>query len=198
MIEPPAGGAPTLASRLDAVTPLAALVNGSLRVLGGVPSAAVGLIAWWARRRSSGHVLVIATDPERVYADARLWGGEARLGLWPAADTPGFDRIPPSEEVIRRRIATLALLRDGGPALVVASPAGLLRPTLPVAALDGTGEIGRGTRIGRDAVIERLVHLGYRRVTAVTSPGEMAVRGGIVDVFGLDRGRPWRAEWFGD
>ncbi len=198
MIEPPAGGAPTLASRLDAVTPLAALVNGSLRVLGGVPSAAVGLIAWWARRRSSGHVLVIATDPESVYADARLWGGEARLGLWPAADTPGFDRIPPSEEVIRRRIATLALLRDGGPALVVASPAGLLRPTLPVAALDGTGEIGRGTRIGRDAVIERLVHLGYRRVTAVTSPGEMAVRGGIVDVFGLDRGRPWRAEWFGD
>ncbi len=26
----------------------------------------------------------------------------------------------------------------------------------------------------------------------------MAVRGGIVDVFGLDRVRPWRAEWFGD
>ena len=32
----------------------------------------------------------------------------------------------------------------------------------------------------------------------MTAPGEMAVRGGIVDVFGLDRGRPWRAEWFGD
>jgi transcription-repair coupling factor (superfamily II helicase) len=198
VIEPPAGGAPTLASRLDAVAPLAALANGSVRVLGGVPTGAVGLIAWWARRRASGHVLVIATDPETVYADARLWGGEARLGLWPAADTPGFDRIPPSEEVIRRRIATLALLRDGEPALVVASPAGLLRPTLPAAALDGTGELGRGTQIGRDALIERLVRLGYRRVTAVTSPGEMAVRGGIVDVFGLDRGRPWRAEWFGD
>ena len=198
MIELPAGGEPTLASRLDGVAPLGALANGSLRVLGGVPPAAVGLIAWWARRRASGHVLVIATDPETVYADARLWGGEARLGLWPAADTPGFDRIPPSEEVIRRRIATLALLHDGEPALLVASPAGLLRPTLPTTALDGIGEIGRGTRIGRDAIIERLVHLGYRRVTAVTAPGEMAVRGGIVDAFGLDRGRPWRAEWFGD
>ena len=113
MIEPPAGAAPTLASRLDAVAPLTALVGGSLRVLGGVPPAAVGLIAWWARRRAAGHVLVISTDPETVYSDARLWGGEARLGLWPAADTPGFDRIPPSEEVVRRRIATLALLRDG-------------------------------------------------------------------------------------
>jgi len=198
VIEPPAGAAPTLASRLDAVAPLTALVGGSLRVLGGVPPAAVGLIAWWARRRAAGHVLVISTDPETVYADARLWGGEARLGLWPAADTPGFDRIPPSEEVVRRRIATLALLRDGEPALVVASPAGLLRPTLPSGALDHTGELTRGTPIGRDAVIERLVRLGYRRVSAVTAPGEMAVRGGIVDVFGLDRGRPWRAEWFGD
>jgi transcription-repair coupling factor (superfamily II helicase) len=196
--EPRADAAPTLASRLDAVAPLTALAEGSLRTLGGVPAAAVGLIAWWARRRAAGHVLVVATDPETVYADARLWGGEARLGLWPAADTPGFDRIPPSEEVIRRRIATLALLRDGEPALVVASPAGLLRPTLPTGALDGTSELGRGTRIARDAVIERLVRLGYRRVTAVTSPGEMAVRGGIVDVFGLDRGRPWRAEWFGE
>ena len=47
-------------------------------------------------------------------------------------------------------------------------------------------------------MLRRLVGLGYRRVTAVTAPGEMAVRGGIVDVFGLDRGRPWRAEWSGE
>ena len=198
MIEPPADGAATLATRLDGVAPLHALAAGSLRALGGVPAAAVGLVAWWVRCRAARHVLVVATDPETVYADARLWGGEARLGLWPAADTPGFDRIPPSEEVIRRRIATLALLRDGEPALVVASPAGLLRPTLPVAALAATGELRRGQRVGRDDVLRRLVGLGYRRVTAVTSPGEMAVRGGIVDVFGLDRGRPWRAEWSGE
>ena len=198
MIEPPAAGAATLASRLDAVAPLRALADGSLRSLGGIPSSAVGLVALWARRHAARHLLVIATDPETVYADARLWGGEARLGLWPAADTPGFDRIPPSEEVTRRRIATLALLRDGEPALVVASPAGLLRPTLPVSALDATGQLARGQHVGRDAVLRRLVGLGYRRVTAVTAPGEMAVRGGIVDVFGLDRGRPWRAEWFGD
>jgi transcription-repair coupling factor (superfamily II helicase) len=198
VIEPPADGAATLASRLDGVAPLSALAAGSLRALGGVPASAVGLVAWWARRRARRHVLVISTDPETVYADARLWGGEARLGLWPAADTPGFDRIPPSEEVTRRRIATLALLREPEPALVVASPAGLLRPTLPVEALAATGELSRGQRVGRDLVLRRLVGLGFRRVTAVTAPGEMAVRGGIVDVFGLDRGRPWRAEWSGE
>ncbi len=125
-------------------------------------------------------------------------GGEATLGLWPAADTPGFDRVPPSEEVTRRRVDTLALLRQRSPALVVASPAGLLRPTLPPDAIAAALELSRGLRLSRESVLRTLVALGYRRVDAVTSPGEMAVRGGIVDVFGLDRSRPWRAEWFGD
>ena len=42
------------------------------------------------------------------------------------------------------------------------------------------------------------MELGYRRESAVSVPGDFAVRGGIVDVFGVDRARPWRAEWFGD
>ncbi len=188
---------PTLGSLLDGCRPLQEMVDGSVRRLGGVPSGAVGLIAWWTRRRAGRPVLLVASDPEAVYADARLWGGEEGLGLWPAADTPGFDRVPPSEEVTRRRIATLALLHAGGPALVVASPAGLLRPTLPAQALTSSLELRPGTRVSRESVIRALVSFGYRRVDAVTGPGEMAVRGGIVDVFGLDRGRPWRAEWLG-
>ena len=56
----------------------------------------------------------------------------------------------------------------------------------------------RGARLPRDALVARLVELGYRRESAVSVPGDFAVRGGIVDVFGVDRARPWRAEWFGD
>ncbi|MGD0833977.1 MAG: transcription-repair coupling factor [Candidatus Dormibacteria bacterium] len=189
--------APTLSSSLDWAPELGRLLDGSLRRLGGVPGGAVGVIASWLLGRAGRHVLVIASDPEAVYGDARLWGGEERLALWPAADTPGFDRVPPSEEVTRRRIATLGMLAQGEPALVVASPAGLLRPTLPVAA-GGDLELSPGRRAGRDAVLRRLVALGYRRVTAVTAAGEMAVRGGILDVFGLERSRPWRVEWSGD
>lgn len=194
----PAAGGRTLGTLLDACAALQRLVDGSARVLGGVPTGAVGLIAWWAARGAGRNVLLVSTDPESIYADARLWGGEATLGLWPAADTPGFDRVPPSEEVTRRRVDTLGLLRQRSPALVVASPAGLLRPTLPPDALAAALELSRGLRVSRETVLRTLVALGYRRVDAVTSPGEMAVRGGIVDVFGLDRSRPWRAEWFGD
>jgi len=191
-------GAPTLESLLGRAAPLGLVLAGRARRLGGVPEGAVGLVAWWLRRRAGRNVLVVTAQPESVYADARLWGGDSGLGLWPAADTPGFDRVPPSEEVSRRRIATLAMLRRAQPTLVIASPAGLLRPTLPRGALAGTAELERGQRFSRDALLRLLVGLGYRRVDAVTAPGEMAVRGGIVDVFGLDRARPWRAEWFGD
>jgi transcription-repair coupling factor (superfamily II helicase) len=188
---------PTLASSLDGEPELRRLLDGSVTRLGGVPGGGVGIIAYWLLGRARRHVLVVAPDPVSVYGDARLWGGSERLALWPAADTPGFDRVPPSEEVTRRRIATLGMLAEGEPALVIASPAGLLRPTLPVAS-GGILDLKPGARVTRDTVLRRLVSLGYRRVTAVTAAGEMAVRGGIVDVYGLDRNRPWRVEWSGD
>ncbi|MBV8194465.1 MAG: transcription-repair coupling factor, partial [Candidatus Dormibacteraeota bacterium] len=55
-----------------------------------------------------------------------------------------------------------------------------------------------GDHAARDEFLARLVSLGYRQESAVSVPGDFAVRGGIVDVFGLDRSKPWRAEWFGD
>ena len=62
----------TLATLLDGSAGLGRLLDGSLRVLGGVPSGAVGLLAWWAARRAGRNVLVVSGDPESVYADARL------------------------------------------------------------------------------------------------------------------------------
>ena len=63
-----------------------------------------------------------------------------------------------------------------------------------IAALVRSGmTLRRGDTVSRDAVVNRLVALGYRREPAVSSPGEFSVRGGIVDAFGPDRNRPWRA-----
>ena len=168
--------------------------------MAGVPSGAVGLIAWWLRERTSRTVLVVAAESERVYADSLVWDGGSGVAIFPAGDTPPFDRVPPSEEVTRARLATLMRLHaNAGPLLVVASPRGLLRPTLSRSVVEaGLTEVKRGARLPRDELIARLVELGYRRESAVSVPGDFAVRGGIVDVFGVDRARPWRAEWFGD
>jgi transcription-repair coupling factor (superfamily II helicase) len=165
----------------------------------GVPSGSVGLIAWWLRETTNRTILVVSPESERVYADSLVWSGGSGSAIFPAGDTPPFDRVPPSEEVTRARLATLMRLHSREPLLVVASPRGLLRPTLSRSVVEaGLTEVKRGARLPRDQLVGRLVELGYRRESAVSVPGDFAVRGGIVDVFGVDRARPWRAEWFGD
>ena len=167
--------------------------------MAGVPAGALSLLAWWLREHTGRTVLVVTGEIETVFADCRTWDSAGRTTLYPAADTPPFDRTPPSEEVTRRRMATLEALRGGEPHIVVASPQALLRPTLaPELVREGATSLRRGARANRDEFLARLVALGYRNETAVSMPGDFAVRGGIVDVFGLDRNRPWRAEWFGD
>jgi transcription-repair coupling factor (superfamily II helicase) len=189
----------TLRSRLDGVAALRALRDLDRGVVGGVPGGAVALVAWWLREATGLPVVLVGANAESLSSDAALWGGTAALGLFPAADTPPFDRVPPSEEVTRRRLASLTLLASPAVPLIVASPAGLLRPALPVDLVRGESmRLRSGEQHSRDDFIRRAVDLGYRRVSAVSGPGEIAVRGGIVDVFGLDRARPWRAEWFGD
>src|SRR5580704_13356819 len=190
----------TLRERLDQLPELTRLGGARGGIVAGVPSGAVGLIAWWLREKTSRSVLVVAAESERVFADSLVWDGGSGAAIFPAGDTPPFDRVPPSEEVSRARLATLMRLHAGAePLLVVASPRGLLRPTLSRSVVEaGLTEVKRGARLPRDGLITRLVELGYRRESAVSVPGDFAVRGGIVDVFGVDRARPWRAEWFGD
>ena len=195
----PATSAATLRQRLDdldGLERLTGLPGGA--VVAGVPAGAVGLLAWWLRAHSGRDVLVLAGDAEALWQDVAAWGGPAPA-LFPAPDTLPFDRVAPGDEVTRRRLATLSALAGDEARVVVASPGGLARPTLPPDLVRaGTVVLRRGARASRDEVVARLVAFGYRREVAVSSPGEMAVRGGIVDVFPPDRSRPWRAEWFGD
>ena len=192
-------GAKSLLQRLDSVDALRRLLGDTGGTLAGIPSGAISLVAWWARERSGRNVLVVGEDLEALYGDCLVWDPHGRVELFPAADTPPFDRTPPSEEVTRRRLRTLTGLQHGDARIVVTTPQALLRPTLaPELVRDDVARLHRGEHLDRDVFLARLVALGYRRETAVSVPGDFAVRGGIVDVFGLDRTRPWRAEWFGD
>jgi transcription-repair coupling factor (superfamily II helicase) len=48
------------------------------------------------------------------------------------------------------------------------------------------------------ALVTALTRGGYHRAGMVTAPGEMAVRGGIVDLFPISADSPFRIEFFGD
>ena len=49
-----------------------------------------------------------------------------------------------------------------------------------------------------EELVERLAASGYERVSQVTTRGQFAVRGGIIDLYSWHAPLPFRLEFFGD
>jgi len=61
-----------------------------------------------------------------------------------------------------------------------------------------TFKIIKDTVLSLSFINESLFEMGFQRVDFVTSPGEFAVRGGIIDVFSFAYQHPYRIEFFDD
>ena len=63
---------------------------------------------------------------------------------------------------------------------------------------DHCGEIQVGDRYERDDILLQLVSAGYNKAERVEEPGDVAIRGGIIDVFCPSEDSPFRIEFFDD
>ncbi|MBI3323067.1 MAG: transcription-repair coupling factor, partial [Candidatus Omnitrophica bacterium] len=54
-----------------------------------------------------------------------------------------------------------------------------------------------GQRANLESILEELIRFGYQRVPQVADPGDLALRGGILDVFPATFESPLRLEWAG-
>src|SRR5213075_1116210 len=85
------------------------------------------------------------------------------------------------------------------PELIITTIAALLQRTFTPAALRArTRALARGERIDPLDLVEWLEEQGYEPEAQVTQKGEIALRGGILDVFPLTSPWPVRIEFFGD
>ena len=140
-------------------------------------------------------------DPDAGPVVGALPGPVAVLPAW---ETLPFERVSPETETMGRRLAMLhALTAPPDPALpppprvVVAPVRALLQRLGP---LEGAAPVvvRPGEQIDVDALLPRLVDMGYRREHQVEHRGEFAVRGGIVDVFPSTADVPVRIDLWGD
>ena len=75
----------------------------------------------------------------------------------------------------------------------------LLQKTFPPGEImERTRRLGRGEKIAPLDLIEWLEEQGYEPEAQVSQKGEIALRGGILDVFPLTSPWPVRLEFFGD
>lgn len=142
---------------------------------------------------------------QRLYEALRLYSPTPNaVLLFPAADIRPYERMAPDAGIVAQRLSVLEALAcwratGGTPPLVVASARALLQPTLSPADFAASYQVIRqGMLLPLEETVQRWIEWGYRPAKMVEEPGEVARRGGIVDVYPPTSPLPLRIEFLGD
>ncbi len=164
----------------------------------GRPAWAVVLAAL-ARRCGQPLLVVPARDEEArdLVTDLEALLGPPAVALWPSRGAVSGGAVGISPHLVGLRARALGMLGAPGQVVVASTPALMERvPARDVRADEVVLE--SGMRIDMDALVDRLAGVGYERVPQVEERGEMAVRGGLLDVYPSTADGPVRIDCFGD
>lgn len=161
-------------------------------------------LLWRSSERSA--LIVTANDEaaEQFYDDLLFFHGllgfpSDAVTLFPEWETLPYEPTAPPPELVARRMRALSRLSQGLRTILVASAPALLQRLMPPSVFTGAClRLKPGETMERDALVSRLLRLGYKRGSVVEIPGEFSVRGGIVDVYSTAYDDPLRLELLGD
>ncbi|PSL27126.1 transcription-repair coupling factor [Planomicrobium soli] len=134
---------------------------------------------------------------QRVYDDLIKLMGEDDVRLYPADELIAADVSFSGPELRAHRIDTLDHMKNIGKGVYVTPVAGM-RKLLPSKAQWGISTLhtAEGEELDTEQWLAKLVAMGYSRTPMVTTPGEFALRGGILDIYPLNFEHPARIELF--
>jgi transcription-repair coupling factor (superfamily II helicase) len=139
------------------------------------------------------------TQAEQTFADLQAFLPGDKIFYFPVQDIMPYTVDARSQEVTARRLAVLEQLNSGKPCVVVAPVEALLARLAPRNEFSRRSiQLHVGQKVDREGILTMLVGYGYERVDQVEGPGQLAARGGIIDIFALNREHPIRLELFGD
>ena len=182
--------------------------HGGALSCAGICASAQPFIAALLRKIFPHRSIVVVTDglkmQESFQQDLETWLGSPPL-FYPAWEILPHENKLPHADVIAERLETLVALSRSpeletrNSELIVTSVTALLQKTFPPAELQQRiRTLARGNRTNPLDLIEWLEAQGYEPEAQVTQKGEIAMRGGIVDVFPPTSPWPVRLEFFGD
>ncbi len=134
-------------------------------------------------------------------------GSPSAVEVFPAWETLPFERVSPDVSTMGHRLRLLWRLAGpaepgtgggAGPEIVVAPIKAVLQRLGPWRTAARPVVVAKGDRVDVEGLTTQLVAMGYRRESIVEHRGELAVRGGIVDVFPSTAEEPIRIDLWGD
>src|SRR4029077_11970040 len=103
----------------------------------------------------------------------------------PEAELVAVENVLPDPEIAAERLALLMEIeRESGPRIIVATRASLDQQAPKRGALQSAvSQLRRGATAKMDHLLDHLIASGYEPIAQVTTRGQFAVRGGIVDLY---------------
>src|ERR1700733_8815940 len=210
MILPPVAELLSRVTRRAAVLDsLEALRSSNARAgLSGLTDPAKALISAFAAAHLNRPIILLVDsnnraeeflDLARYFFVAFSRKPSSRVIALPAQDVLPFDGRSPHAQISERRGSALWRIAAGECDLVIVPvAAALMRLREPEFYSVLASRLEREQDLPQGEFLHHLARVGYERLETVDSPGEFAVRGGIVDVFSPETAAPVRLEFFGD
>ena len=152
-----------------------------------------------AERKLTAIVTADATDAQRLIDEIAFFDPALRCCLFPDWETLPYDSFSPHQDLISERLATLWRISQGDADVVVVPATTALYRVAPPAFLAGyTFHFQVKQKLEEAKLKAQLTLAGYSHVTQVVSPGEYAVRGGLIDLFPMGSTVPLRVDLFDD
>jgi transcription-repair coupling factor (superfamily II helicase) len=169
-----------------------------------IGSADALLLASMAREQRAGRRLLVVftaepADTARLAEELPFFEPGLRVAVFPDWETLPYDTFSPHQDLISERLATLWSVRNGGAdVLLLPATTALTRLSPPSFMAATTFFFKQKTRLDESQLKAQLTLAGYQHVSQVVSPGEYAVRGGLIDLFPMGSPVPYRVDLFGD
>ncbi|MBV8461883.1 MAG: transcription-repair coupling factor, partial [Acidimicrobiales bacterium] len=209
---------PALLRNEPALTRVVGVPGATLAVASPAQAFVASGILRLSERRPMLLVTATGSTAEQLAHDVAVFAGSVGPGLagadggpdpaaartvevFPAWETLPFERVSPDVGTMGRRLRLLWQLGGEGaapPDVVVAPVKALLQRLGPWRTAARPVAVAKGQRLEVEGLVETLVAAGYRREPLVEHRGELAVRGGIVDVFPSTGDVPVRIDLWGD
>ena len=144
-----------------------------------------------------------ANTAQRLLGELAFFAPALRCVLFPDWETLPYDAFSPHQDLISERLATLWRIsqrdKETGADLVIVPATTALYRLAPPSFLAGyTFEFKVKQKLDEAKLKAQLTLAGYSHVTQVVSPGEYAVRGGLIDLFPMGSLVPYRVDLFDD
>jgi transcription-repair coupling factor (superfamily II helicase) len=138
-------------------------------------------------------------DAQRLEDELPFFAPGLRVAVFPDWETLPYDSFSPHQDLISERLATLWRIRQREVDVVLLPATTALTRLAPPSFLAAyTFHFKQKEKLDEAALKAQLTLAGYNHVSSVVSPGEYAVRGGLIDLFPMGSSVPYRVDLFGD